>query len=833
MAVTNLPDLLQEDVRSRTNKIERRFMDLRSKLGEQKQHASSHLAQEAFSIIGETTSNAENAGVDELKQRAERLKNLKKYIAAANLGKEEKALVQDAIDSAFNAIHKLYQKRADFLIKTATKLKQNSVNMGLLFLAAAGQDPLVALAAGSIDMLYRRRKRKQADKKERTERERKDQQSLSNSLNEPARPKSESGAPVAPKLSRILPNNTLGGDSLPILERIEASTSATERNTNELVRIALVSQELERTRQFDSLEASRETAKTRSNKLFGPGSKNKLARAGTVGILGLGAGLGITGLIAAFNTFEDQINALAESMGAATKILGRATKAIGKASSGVIRTAKTFAQSGKAILKAGVGLAEVVSKMTGSITASAVTAASKMAGSVAKTAGGALKTAPSLFSGAKNLFAQGPVSAVKDVVKGGAKRLGTGIPFLDFGIDAGFGAFGADNIGVSETSGALGAIIAGDQQGGMLNATFNALKGMKVGALAGGGIGGLFGGVGAIPGALIGGGTGLLGGGLLGLQGSKGLAQSFDSVLGDKTKEKRVTSQMTKTQDIMIQSAATRKLLRKIHADNPEQLKKSLENLRQNELKKIRAARGFNNFSSSGDVDIMFKGIANAETGGLGGGELGEERFIRTRIAQGDVSSAYGPVQITGGRGSIVKGHYDQGLFDDDPELKRYAERFMLQAQKFISHGNKPGGKYGPGGAGDLGKSPQDRKLYYRMASKLMQATLDTVGGNVQAALADWRFGNKASFSKLQRKDPDYVERFAAAFSGPPRSSLSVSPIRKNIGGNNIAPGRNSGSNNVVVVSNAPQTNIQNNYHRGGGGSSQAVTSTGTGQPPM
>ena len=185
-------------------------------------------------------------------------------------------------------------------------------------------------------------------------------------------------------------------------------------------------------------------------------------------------------------------------------------------------------------------------------------------------------------------------------------------------------------------------------------------------------------------------------------------------------------------------------------------------------------------------VGDLYSAIQSAETGK----EVGAGKFIRTRHAPKEGSSAYGPAQITKGR---MTDALNFGIIPPgNTELVDYAKRFIAQANKFLKYGkNKDMGlagyhkRYDYGGAGDL-TSLKDQALYHKVAKLMIKDSyknaqdvtraarpeIATVEDDIQRMLAGWRFGpNKKDENKRRMSikdqmalDPSYFNRFNAAF---------------------------------------------------------------------
>ena len=152
--------------------------------------------------------------------------------------------------------------------------------------------------------------------------------------------------------------------------------------------------------------------------------------------------------------------------------------------------------------------------------------------------------------------------------------------------------------------------------------------------------------------------------------------------------------------------------------------------------------------SNTPSVDDLYSALSYAETGAY------NDPWIRTKV-QGSGSSAYGPVQMTGGQGSMMMNVYDDpdlakkiGITDDEIG---YMQRYIEQADQFLQPvSDEPGSTYGYGGSGDL-TSPEDKSNYESIAKKFIKYELGRVGGDVDKFIKNWR-GDDA--------DTDYFNKF-------------------------------------------------------------------------
>lgn len=137
----------------------------------------------------------------------------------------------------------------------------------------------------------------------------------------------------------------------------------------------------------------------------------------------------------------------------------------------------------------------------------------------------------------------------------------------------------------------------------------------------------------------------------------------------------------------------------------------------------------------------MYRALGGAETGHL------KNRFIRTQAAESGVSTAYGPLQVTGTLAKDARTKYSH-LYSEN-ELK-YLDRFIDQSEQ-MKHAPK-GSEYDYGGAGHLGNTKEDRKMYADVFQKLLKQMYREKGSWSKVAHA-WR-GND--------KDKSYFAKVAA-----------------------------------------------------------------------
>ena len=151
--------------------------------------------------------------------------------------------------------------------------------------------------------------------------------------------------------------------------------------------------------------------------------------------------------------------------------------------------------------------------------------------------------------------------------------------------------------------------------------------------------------------------------------------------------------------------------------------------------------------SNTPSVDDLYSALSYAETGAY------NDPWIRTKV-QGSGSSAYGPVQMTGGQGSMMMNVYDDpdlakkiGITDDEIA---YMQRYIEQADQFLQPvSDEFGSTYGYGGSGTL-NTDEDKAMYENVSKKIMKYELDRVGGNVDKFIKNWR-GDSTDSKYIQK----------------------------------------------------------------------------------
>tara|TARA_R100000234_G_scaffold120030_1_gene104958 strand:- start:954 stop:1931 length:978 start_codon:yes stop_codon:yes gene_type:complete len=199
-------------------------------------------------------------------------------------------------------------------------------------------------------------------------------------------------------------------------------------------------------------------------------------------------------------------------------------------------------------------------------------------------------------------------------------------------------------------------------------------------------------------------------------------------------------------------------------------------------------------------IDKLYNAIHYAEWGGeydkpfyasgMGAGD--PDYFTRTHETPAGGSSAYGPVQLTGG---LLAGYFgnkkmleslpknqisetlisrrengvpSRGILTD--EEKDFVDALIMQAYNFSYYGNEPERKdeqgYSPnyeyGGRGDIEEQFPDnyKQLYERVAKKIIKLQLDSVDGDEIAFAKKWKAGPE------KFTDKEYLKKFKKGLKG-------------------------------------------------------------------
>ena len=165
-----------------------------------------------------------------------------------------------------------------------------------------------------------------------------------------------------------------------------------------------------------------------------------------------------------------------------------------------------------------------------------------------------------------------------------------------------------------------------------------------------------------------------------------------------------------------------------------------------------------NRIMANYNVDDLYKALAWAETGS----SKYSDPWIRTGDPYSE-SSAYGPVQMTGGEkyGSMMWNVYhDPKMAEDmgiDEKERNYISRFLEQADKFLDPvSDEAGSTYGYEGPGVL-RTEEDKALYESTAKKIMKYQLDKFDGNIDEFVKDWRH---KKVNNVVVEDVDYNKKF-------------------------------------------------------------------------
>ena len=166
-----------------------------------------------------------------------------------------------------------------------------------------------------------------------------------------------------------------------------------------------------------------------------------------------------------------------------------------------------------------------------------------------------------------------------------------------------------------------------------------------------------------------------------------------------------------------------------------------------------------NRIMSKNNIDDLYKAIAWAETGS----SKHSDPWIRTEDPYSG-SSAYGPVQMTGGEkyGSMMWNVYHNPKMAEDMGInekeRNYISRFLEQADKFLDPvSDEMGSTYGYEGPGVL-RTEEDKALYESTAKKFMKYQLDKFDGNINEFVKDWR-KKKDKYGKVV-EDVEYNRKF-------------------------------------------------------------------------
>ena len=191
-------------------------------------------------------------------------------------------------------------------------------------------------------------------------------------------------------------------------------------------------------------------------------------------------------------------------------------------------------------------------------------------------------------------------------------------------------------------------------------------------------------------------------------------------------------------------------------------------------------------------IDTLFSAVSNAEMGPEYLKKLGYDHpYIRTSASTAG-SSAYGPLQMTGGAGSMIASILNNPLGSESPHLlhkykggfsddeMNYMAKFLQQGQKFLDYGNEPGkegydpryeysGKGAGSGLGDL-SGEADRLLYDSISKKILDYEFNQqAGGDPMKFLKNWKMGSGKSMDDFNTwaQSPEaqaYINRFSSIF---------------------------------------------------------------------
>ena len=180
-------------------------------------------------------------------------------------------------------------------------------------------------------------------------------------------------------------------------------------------------------------------------------------------------------------------------------------------------------------------------------------------------------------------------------------------------------------------------------------------------------------------------------------------------------------------------------------------------------------------------IDDIYEALAYAETGTH---PIAKDKPWNRTFAEGSGSSAYGPVQMTGGKDSMIDyqlKNLGKTTIDWNKEEIEYMKKFRDQASQFLKYGGgdwkamikseiNPEGtlteqeakdlseKYEYGKSGTL-TSDKDKLMYKQVSKKLMKDVLESAGG----------VENMREFKRLwrgDRKDTVYFQKFDKKLKG-------------------------------------------------------------------
>ncbi|VVU95701.1 hypothetical protein CPAV1605_1456 [seawater metagenome] len=166
----------------------------------------------------------------------------------------------------------------------------------------------------------------------------------------------------------------------------------------------------------------------------------------------------------------------------------------------------------------------------------------------------------------------------------------------------------------------------------------------------------------------------------------------------------------------------------------------------------------------------LYCALSEAETG------IFSDKFIRTRV-RGSKSSAYGPVQLTGGKRSIInriiKKKINIEINDDE---FNYLLRFKKQASLFLRYGDKKNlaenlVKYDYGGEGDL-NTISDRFLYKSVALKIIEIVYKENNYNFNKFVRAWRGKNVIFKRNGKIVQSEYYKKIKNYLSSPSLNCL-------------------------------------------------------------
>ena len=155
-------------------------------------------------------------------------------------------------------------------------------------------------------------------------------------------------------------------------------------------------------------------------------------------------------------------------------------------------------------------------------------------------------------------------------------------------------------------------------------------------------------------------------------------------------------------------------------------------------------------------IDELYNAMAYAETGTHP--KAKDNPWVRT-YAQGSGSSAYGPVQMTGGKHSMMMNVYNKpellsqiGITEEE---RGYMSDFLQQADEFLAPvSDEYESTFGYGGPGVLTKDT-DKAMYESVAKKIMTYEYGRANKDLDTFIKNWRDAEEKDDSQYYKKVRD------------------------------------------------------------------------------